>query len=58
MEKVDCMKPLWKIRSGRFAGWRTEDGLLYDDDGAHVGYFVTSQQQGVRHRRPSTMPAL
>jgi hypothetical protein len=34
------MKPLCKIRSGQFAGWRTEDGLLYDDDGAHVGYFV------------------
>jgi hypothetical protein len=34
------MKPLWKIRSGQFAGWRTDDGLLYDDDGDHVGYFV------------------
>jgi hypothetical protein len=33
------MKPLWKIRSGQFAGWRTDDGQLYDDDGAHVGYF-------------------
>ena len=32
--------PLWKLRSGRFAGWRTKDGQLYDDDGAHVGYFV------------------
>ena len=32
--------PLWKLRSGQFAGWRTKDGQLYDDDGAHVGYFV------------------
>lgn len=34
------MKPLWRIRSGLFAGWRTEDGQLYDDDGAQLGYFV------------------
>jgi hypothetical protein len=34
------MKPLWRLQSGRFAGWRTEDGELYDDDGIHLGYFV------------------
>ena len=34
------MKPLWKIRSGRFAGWRTEDGQLYGADGGHLGHFV------------------
>ena len=34
------MKPLWRLRSGRFAGWRTEDEQLYDTDGAHLGYFV------------------
>ncbi len=34
------MKPLWKIRSGRFLGWRTEDDQLYDADGAHLGYLV------------------
>jgi hypothetical protein len=31
------MKPLWAI-SGRFAGWNS-NGLLYDADGDHVGYF-------------------
>ena len=34
------MKPLWKIRSGRFFGWRAEDDQLYDADGEHLGYFV------------------
>jgi hypothetical protein len=34
------MKPLWRIRSGRFAGWRTEDDQLYGADGTHLGYFV------------------
>ena len=34
------MMPLWKLRSGRFAGWRTSDGELYNAAGKHVGYFV------------------
>jgi len=33
------MKPLWKIRSGKFAGWRVNDAL-YDDSGKNVGYFI------------------
>jgi len=32
------MKPLWKVRSGNFAGWRSND-LLYDGGGNNVGYF-------------------
>ena len=32
------MGPLWKIRSGRFAGWKDGD-LLYDSDGENVGFF-------------------
>jgi len=31
-------KPLWKIESGEFAGWRVGDDL-YDAKGAHVGRF-------------------
>ena len=31
-------KPLWKIESGEFAGWRQGDEL-YDAKGKHVGYF-------------------
>lgn len=31
-------KPLWKIESGEFAGWRQSDEL-YDAKGAHVGRF-------------------
>ncbi len=34
------MKPLWRLQSGRFVGWRTDDGQLYDADGDHIGYFV------------------
>jgi hypothetical protein len=34
------MKPLWKIRSGVFAGWRDQDDQLYGADGAHLGYIV------------------
>lgn len=33
------MKPLWKVRSGDFAGWRRGD-LLFDSSGKNVGYFV------------------
>lgn len=32
--------PLWSIRSGRFIGWRTEDGEFYNAAGRHIGYFV------------------
>lgn len=32
------MVPLWKIRSGEFAGWRDRD-LLYDSDGENVGFY-------------------
>ncbi|UCG88598.1 MAG: hypothetical protein JSW71_08680, partial [Gemmatimonadota bacterium] len=34
------MRPLWKLRSGQFVGWRTEDDQLYGADGVHLGYFV------------------
>jgi hypothetical protein len=33
------MKPLWKINSGEFAGWRSKNGQLYNRDGEHVGFF-------------------
>jgi hypothetical protein len=33
------MKPLWKVRSGNFAGWRSDNGALYDANGKNVGYF-------------------
>ena len=33
------MIPLWKLRSGQFAGWRTADGELYNAAGKHIGYF-------------------
>jgi 4-fold beta-flower domain-containing protein len=32
------MDPLWRLRSGNFAGHRDGD-VLYDADGSHVGYF-------------------
>jgi hypothetical protein len=34
------MKPLWEIRSGNFAGWRSDDDLLYNADGKNMGYFI------------------
>lgn len=34
------MKPLWGITSGRFLGWCSADGQLYDAGGDHIGYFV------------------
>jgi hypothetical protein len=40
MEPAVAMKPLWKIRSGSFAGWRDAEDQLYAPDGTHVGYFV------------------
>jgi hypothetical protein len=33
------MEPLWKIRSGTFAGCRIDD-RLYDASGENVGYFI------------------
>jgi len=33
------MKPLWKIRSGKYAGWRSNGDLLYNAQGDNVGYF-------------------
>lgn len=32
------MQPLWKLRSGTFAGWN-HSGQLYDAAGKHIGYF-------------------
>ena len=34
------MTPLWRLRSGRFVGWRTRDGQLYNAAGKHIGYMV------------------
>lgn len=33
------MKPLWKLRSGKFAGFN-DNGTLYDAKGRHIGYFI------------------
>ncbi|HEY5313332.1 MAG TPA: hypothetical protein VIK18_12470 [Pirellulales bacterium] len=33
------MTPLWKVRSGHFAGWYSNDAL-YDADGRNVGYMA------------------
>jgi hypothetical protein len=33
------MTPVWRIRSGRFAGWYSNDAL-YDDLGQHIGYMA------------------
>lgn len=33
------MRGLWKIRSGKFAGWRVGDDL-FDPQGYSVGYFL------------------
>ena len=32
------MTPLWKMRSGKFAGFRLNEGL-YDPQGENIGYF-------------------
>jgi hypothetical protein len=32
------MKPLWKLRSGEFAGYNIND-ILYNANGENVGYF-------------------
>jgi hypothetical protein len=34
-----ALTPLWKIQSGRFAGWHSNDAL-YDAQGRHVGYLA------------------
>ena len=33
------MTPLWKVRSGRFAGWYSNDAL-YDANGKNIGYMA------------------
>jgi hypothetical protein len=33
------MTPLWKVRSGSFAGWYSNDAL-YDADGKNIGYMA------------------
>ncbi len=33
------MTPLWKIDSGLFAGWHTNDAF-YDAEGQHIGYLA------------------
>jgi hypothetical protein len=32
------MEPLWKLCSGKFAGWNS-NGILYDANGENIGYF-------------------
>ena len=43
------MKPLWKVRSGEFAGWRS-DNMLYDAAGRNVGYFQGDIAYNLRGR--------
>ena len=43
------MIPLWKLRSGQFAGWNS-DGVLYGADGRNVGYFEGSLAVGLNGR--------
>ena len=38
-EEIQRMEPLWRVKSGTFAGWRTED-RLYDTIGVNIGFFV------------------
>lgn len=33
------MTPVWKIRSGKFAGWYSNDAL-YDAEGRYVGFLA------------------
>jgi hypothetical protein len=35
------MTPLWKVRSGRFAGWYSNDAL-YDEHGRWLGFLAGS----------------
>lgn len=32
------MKPLWKIPSGEFAGWRDQQDKLFNANGKNIGY--------------------
>ena len=34
-----ALTPLWKISSGQFAGWHSND-TLYDAAGRHIGYLA------------------
>jgi hypothetical protein len=43
------VKPLWKLRSGKFAGWNY-NGQLYDAKGNHVGYFQGTVAVGCNGR--------
>ncbi|HQU42295.1 MAG TPA: hypothetical protein PK867_05760 [Pirellulales bacterium] len=33
------MTPVWKVRSGKFAGWYSNDAL-YDDLGQYIGFLA------------------
>jgi hypothetical protein len=33
------MTPVWKIRSGKFAGWYSSDAL-YDEGGRYIGFLA------------------
>jgi hypothetical protein len=41
------MLPLWKIRSGNFAGYRVNDAL-YNEHGENVGYFINNLAYSVK----------
>jgi hypothetical protein len=41
-KRSNIMKPLWKLSSGKFAGWNNND-ILYDASGDNVGYFVDNR---------------
>lgn len=41
--------PLWKIRSGQFAGWHTNNSL-FDTTGNHVGYLAGHVAYGLDGR--------
>jgi hypothetical protein len=34
------MIPLWRLRSGRFAGWKADDDQFYNAEGKHIGYLI------------------
>lgn len=37
------MKPVWAVRSGRFSGYISSSGLVYDSSGEHVGRLVNGK---------------
>lgn len=41
--------PIWKIRSGQFAGWHTTDAL-FNAEGRHVGYLAGHVAYGLDGR--------